>query len=137
MNIRQIKRLSHEQLIEQWSLVWNRDAPPRISRHILELSLHCRLIDRNGMGLTQRQKKRLNSLIEEYKKYPDFIADKRHQLKPGVKLIRRWNGGDIIVNVVKDGYEYEGVNYNSLSKIATKVTGCKRNGRQFFKIKEG
>lgn len=54
----------------------------------------------------------------------------------GARLIREWRGRSIVVDVMEDGYVYDGAYFRSLSAIATKVTGVKRNGPLFFGLRE-
>ncbi len=60
-------------------------------------------------------------------------ADQRLPM-PGGQLTRRYKGELIVVEVVRNGFEYEGETYRSLSAIARKVTGNHWNGYHFFKI---
>ena len=50
----------------------------------------------------------------------------------GTVITRTWRGQDIHVNVVDNGYEWDGVVYKSLSAVARAVTGTRWNGRLFF-----
>lgn len=54
--------------------------------------------------------------------------------KPGDVLSRFYKGRDIVVNVHKSGFEYDGHQYRSLSAIAKTVTGAHWNGLLFFGI---
>ena len=56
---------------------------------------------------------------------------------PGTLLAREYQGRDIVVRVLDDGFEFDGKRYNSLSAIARKVTGSKWNGFLFFGIAGG
>ena len=134
MYLNQIKQLKQEELKQNWSNTWGREVPPKIGRSMLELSLKCKMKDQMGAGLSEKQKSRLQNLISEYQKNPKYFEQSRHKLKPGVKLVRKWNGSDVVVKVLKDGYEFNDQTYGSLSKIATKITGTQRNGWRFFKI---
>jgi hypothetical protein len=51
---------------------------------------------------------------------------------PGTLLVRRYKDRDVIVKVLKDGFEFEGKIYHSLSAIAREATGTKWNGYVFF-----
>ena len=51
---------------------------------------------------------------------------------PGGWLRRTYQGRDILVRVLEDGYEHEGRRFRSLSAIAQAVTGAHWNGRLFF-----
>ena len=39
-------------------------------------------------------------------------------LKPGARLVREWHGRTHTVTVTEDGFEYAGMSYPSLTKIA-------------------
>ena len=51
---------------------------------------------------------------------------------PGSRLSRTYRGNQVLVNVLADGFEYEGRQYRSLSAIAWEVTGTRWNGLAFF-----
>ena len=53
-------------------------------------------------------------------------------LKPGVLLIREWQGRLERVTVVNDGFARNGVTYASRSAVAFAITGTKWNGHRFF-----
>lgn len=53
---------------------------------------------------------------------------------PGTLLVREYQGKDIVVKVLRDGFEYDGNRYASLSTIAREVTGTKWNGYLFFRL---
>lgn len=51
---------------------------------------------------------------------------------PGTVLSRTYKGTDYRVTVLKDGFEYEGRLYKSLTAIADEITGTHWNGHLFF-----
>lgn len=51
---------------------------------------------------------------------------------PGTRLNREYRGNSVVVNVLTEGFEYEGRQYRSLSAIASEVTGTRWNGLAFF-----
>ena len=51
---------------------------------------------------------------------------------PGTLLTRRVGDRQIVVKVLRDGFEYESRRYRSLSAIAREVTGTRWNGLVFF-----
>jgi hypothetical protein len=76
---------------------------------------------------------------------PDFIsgaADRTRPPKdyrlpaPGALLTRRVGERQIVVKVLKDGFEFESRRYRSLSAIAREVTGTRWNGLVFFGLAE-
>jgi hypothetical protein len=58
-----------------------------------------------------------------------------HRLPPpGTILTRKYKGGLVRVQVLADGFEYEGGVYASLSAVAKAVTGSHCNGFLFFRL---
>jgi hypothetical protein len=55
---------------------------------------------------------------------------------PGTLLTRRVGDRQIVVKVLRDGFEYETRKYRSLSAIAREVTGTRWNGLLFFGVAE-
>ena len=53
-------------------------------------------------------------------------------LRPGVQLMREWNGRTYRVEVVKDGFRMDGRDYASLTAIARRITGSHWSGPRFF-----
>jgi hypothetical protein len=57
---------------------------------------------------------------------------KARALKPGVRLVREWNGRSYVVDVVEDGFVLDGRSYRSLSALAFHITGAHWSGPRFF-----
>jgi len=57
-------------------------------------------------------------------------------LKPGMRLEREWRGQLQTVDVVEQGFRWEGRIYPSLSKVAFAITGVKWNGPRFFGLRD-
>ena len=51
---------------------------------------------------------------------------------PGTLLTRRYKGQTLCVQVLADGFSFEGEKYKSLSAVARKITGATWNGYLFF-----
>ena len=56
---------------------------------------------------------------------------------PGTLLVRAFQGRDLVVQVLDDGFAFEGRRYRSLSAIARQVTGSQWNGFVFFGLTRG
>ena len=56
--------------------------------------------------------------------------------KPGARLLRAWNGTTHVVDVVPDGYLWNGTRHRSLSAIARDITGARWSGPRFFGVLE-
>ena len=54
--------------------------------------------------------------------------------QPGTLLTREFKGRVHVVKVLDDGFEYDGRQYRSLSKIATEIAGTRWNGFVFFAL---
>jgi hypothetical protein len=54
----------------------------------------------------------------------------------GTTLQRQYQGKAVCVKVLTDGFEYDGKLYESLSSIASSVTGTRWNGFSFFGLKK-
>jgi hypothetical protein len=56
---------------------------------------------------------------------------------PGSVLKRRIRGVEHSVTVLAEGFEYRGEFFESLSTIATRITGVRWNGFRFFRCTKG
>ena len=61
------------------------------------------------------------------------IADPRLP-SPGTAMVRKYRGRQVRVVVLKDGFEYEGQHFGSLSAVAKAITGTHCNGFRFFNL---
>lgn len=50
----------------------------------------------------------------------------------GTRLVREWHGSNHTVEVLAEGYSYQGKTYKSLSEIARIITGTRWSGPRFF-----
>lgn len=124
----------HE-LRQIWARAWGREPPARIGRTMLEKSLEYKVHEQEGHGLTMEQSVRLSQLIKQYTRNPQCF-DGSHALTPGTRLVRMHAGKKHSVLVKAEGFEYQGIVYGSLSKIAHQITGTHWNGKLFFGLKK-
>ena len=61
---------------------------------------------------------------------------KRTELTPGTVLVREWDRRSQRVMVMPDGFAWNGLSYDSLSKVAFAITGTKWNGPRFFGLRD-
>ncbi len=54
----------------------------------------------------------------------------------GTAITRKYKGRLLEVRVQRDGFEYEGERYQSLTAVAKAITGSHCNGFRFFKLAE-
>lgn len=92
---------------------------PKIAYRLQELAIG---------GLDEQTKAKLGSIAKGR-----IVSKSKHSdLLVGTKICKEHSGVEHQVEVTKDGFEYNGQKWSSLSAIATKITGTKWNGPKFF-----
>jgi hypothetical protein len=121
----------------QWRELFNSEPPP-FNRRYLESRLAYRIQELAHGGLKPETIRRLEELGEELdggdKKKRSMRLDRDRPIT-GTRLLRDWRGTEQVVTVTKDGFEWQGRPYKSLSAIARAVTGTRWNGWTFFGLK--
>ena len=70
-------------------------------------------------------------LINMYQKKEE--NQKSNALPPvGTRLLKTYHGQEHVVTILKDGFDYNGMTYKTLSSIASRITGQKVSGKFFF-----
>ena len=128
-----LEKLSTSDLRKLWRGFWQLDPPDRMGRTMMIKSIQFKQREQEGAALTIEQKTQLDKLIKQYQRDPKSF-DQGRVLKAGTKLVRNYNGQKHIVRVLKDGFEYQGQQFTSLSKIAGEITGTAWNGWRFFGV---
>ena len=132
-----LKTRSVNELKGEWRSLFGADAPNN-SRPFLELRLAWRIQELAYGGASRETVKLLDALASELRGKPGrkaMIVDMRKPIA-GTRLVREWNGVEHTVTVLRDGFEFEGRKYKSLSAIARAITGTRWNGWRFFGIRE-
>jgi DUF2924 family protein len=73
--------------------------------------------------------------IPQVQPRPDSPRDPRLP-PPGTLLRRHYQGREIVVKVLEQGFEYDSERYASLSALARELTGTRWNGLLFFGLAE-
>lgn len=131
-----LKVMSVNELKAEWRKLFDSDAPNN-SRRFLELRIGYRLQEFAYGGLSKSTVRILDALADEYRGIgvrKPALADPRKPLA-GTKLIREWGGVQHVATVLRDGFEYDGRKYKSLSAIARAITGTRWNGWRFFGLR--
>lgn len=138
----QLERLhgsSRNALAEEWVRLFKVPAPRKSSREFLLKAVGHRLQADFYGDLKPSTRKMLLKIAERLRSggsITDLIA-RAPAAKPGTRLIRTWRGETHEVLVLDGGaFEWRGEPYRSLSTIATKLTGTRRNGPAFFGLRE-
>jgi hypothetical protein len=132
-----LKAMSVNELKTEWQAMF--DAPaPNNSRTFLESRLAYRIQELTYGGPDKQTRRLLDLLADEVEgtlKRKAQIADPRNPVV-GTKLIREWDGIAHTVTVLKEGFEWGGQRYKSLSAVARAITGTRWNGYRFFGLRE-
>jgi len=132
-----LKSMSVNELKTEWQALF--DAPaPNNSRTFLESRSAYRIQELIYGGPDKQTRRLLDLLADEVEgtlKRKAQIADPRNPVV-GTKLIREWDGVAHTVTVLKDGFDWGGQRYKSLSAVARAITGTRWNGYRFFGLRE-
>jgi hypothetical protein len=123
-------------LKQQWRELFGTEPQP-YNRKYLESRLAYRIQELAYGGLKPETVARLEALGEQLDGGNIVLRRIRAQDRPiaGTRLLREYQGVEHTVTVTRDGYEYLGRPYRSLSAIARAITGTRWNGWIFFGLK--
>src|SRR5215471_6191704 len=114
-----------------WRRLHRTDPPLGLSRDLLIRALANQLQERTHGGASRALRRRLRNLTAGSRK-AGVPLDPGIVLKTGTRLVRHWRGHAHTVLVRKDGFEYEGQHYRSLTVITERITGAHWSGPRFF-----
>lgn len=139
-----LQGLSTAQLREKYRELFGEDTASH-NRDFLFKRIAWRLQEQAYGGLSQRTKTRLAELVDEslirVRPPQDFrpgvdagpVSDSMPAMPTTGKILsRKYKGQRIEVEVLDNGFLYDGTVYTSLSAIAKVVTGTHCSGRAFF-----
>lgn len=122
--------LGRDGLKQVWEEAIGSPPPPYLSPEFMaRVIAHERQVKASG-GLTATERRALR-MMAEGRRNPDAAAA---ALGPssGAQIVRDWNGRTYRVEVLPDGYRFDGKTYRSLSSIAKRITGTNWSGPRFF-----
>jgi hypothetical protein len=129
-----LEGLTTAELRIEWRRLYRATPPTRLSRDLLIRGVAYLVQEHAHGGLSLSTKRRLRSLSGDFDQRGGPVAAPAVTLKPGSKLVRQWRGQVHTVNVLDDGFEYQGERYRSLTGIARRITGAHWSGPRFFGI---
>ncbi len=130
-----LDKLTISQLRAHWQKQYQVQVPMSLSRDLLIRFIAHRLQEVELGGLGKATLRRLETIASRLRD-PDATGQQGAvSLKPGTTLIREWNSTTYTVLVLEDGFELEGVQYPSLTKVAAAISGLHRSGPAFFGLK--
>ena len=131
-----LKAMSVRELKADWAKLFGSEAPNN-SRPFLEQRLAYRIQELTFGGLSKPARQLLDALADEVegkKVRKSVISDPRNPVI-GTRLVREWNGVEHVITVLRDGFDWQGRRYKTLSAIARKITGTQWNGYRFFGLR--
>lgn len=131
-----LKAMSVRELKADWAKLFGTEAPNN-SRPFLEQRLAYRIQELTFGGLSKPARQLLDALADEVegkKVRKSVISDPRNPVI-GTRLVREWNGVEHVITVLRDGFDWQGQRYKTLSAIARKITGTQWNGYRFFGLR--
>ena len=119
-----------------WEDHYGTRPPPRLSRATLALGVAYALQAAVYGDLSARHTRHLKQLIAKRADGPAVSVPPPFSLRPGVRLMREWNGETQLVDVLDDGFAWKGERYGSLSAVARAITGTRWSGPRFFGLNQ-
>ena len=111
----------------EWQRHYKSD-PPDIAPGLLRFGIAYRIQEKSFGGLSRSAQAKLRRIAKGEPVGTKPIG----KLKPGTRLVRRWNDQTIVVLVTDDGFLFDDQKYGSLSEIARQVTEAHWSGPRFF-----
>jgi hypothetical protein len=143
-----IPALTRGDLLARWEKYYGTRPHKLISTKLLVRAVaHAVQVEQHG-GLAKRTRTELLRLAEAAGVRADVKSLSGDQGRPGrtmrpgrparprrgTRLVREWNGKSHVVEVMDEGFAWQGKTYRSLSAIANLITGCRWSGPRFFGI---
>lgn len=121
-----LDKMDRKGLTRLWSDLIGGDVPASMSQPMQRRFLAFELQAKVEGGLPAALRARLDRIAagEERTSTPT--------LQTGARLLREWNGTTHVVDVLPEGFLWNGRRHRSLSAIARAITGARWSGPRFF-----
>lgn len=125
-----LAKMSPAQLRAEWRRV-HRASPPALSADLLTRGIAYRLQENRYGALSS---KAARDLVRHATGPVEMgnAARPEIRLRAGTRLVRSWRGTSYTVEVVEDGFLFDGERHTSLTMIARQITGAAWSGPRFF-----
>jgi hypothetical protein len=127
--------MPRDDLSALWHELFQSGPPHQLRRQLMARILAYRIQDQQLRELRPSALQRLRQMGRALEKDPAAEISAVPAFKPGTRLICQWRDQTHVVTVNKNGYEYQGSRYQSLSEIARLITGIRWSGPLFFGLK--
>lgn len=128
----EIQNMSMAELQDIWPQYFDGE-PPKFNRANLERKIAYRIQELAFGGLSKETKEKIRRMKSDIT--AGIMKQNRDMPPPGTVLTREYHGFEHRVMVLDDGFEYQGMKYTNLSKIARIITGTNWSGPLFFGLK--
>jgi len=125
--------LTRADLKRFWQVTYGAAPPKGINGKTLNLAYAYQQQAQHHGGLNPEIKKQLYRIARSDTPLLPSVASR--QVRPGARLVRQWHGNAYVVDVLENGFMWQGRIYRSLSKIAGVITGTRWSGPRFFGVK--
>ena len=134
--LKALPNLPRSDLQARWVELYGTPCPIRISRPLLIRALAYRMQEQVLGGLDRVTQRRLDRATADLAAGRTF-ATAGAKMKPGIRLLREWNGKVHEVIVLEKGVQYRNQSWPSLSAVAREITGTRWSGPRFFGLIKG
>ncbi len=129
--------LPRADLVKRWRGFYRARPPKGISRRMMVRAIAYEMQAKKYGGLKPVVSRQLQRIATGLVAGDRVNIKAASRLKPGARLVREWNGATHVVEVVDDGFIWNGARHSSLSAIARTITGARWSGPRFFGLISG
>ena len=115
-----------------WKKLYRSEAPRFFRRELLIRACAHQIQVKAYGSLAPKTRRKLLKIAAEAEQGTFTTAGAPRRLRPGTRLVRGYDGVTHTVEVLDDGFAWNGKKFRSLSGIATAITGTRWNGNIFF-----
>jgi hypothetical protein len=131
----ELPRMKPAQLRALWRETWRRPAPG-FGADLLRRGIAWKMQARVYGELPSHIKRELERVADRLRRREDPRGNAAPTLRPGTRLVRQWGGKIHYVLVRDEGFEYDSRQFNSLTQVASAITGTHWSGPSFFGLKK-
>jgi hypothetical protein len=131
--IDELPEMTRPRMAELWKEYFGHTPATTLRVDLMRPILAYRIQERQRGPLPSDMQRRLQKALKTYS--PGNNNDPVGRYKAGIRIVREWGGVIHEVQVIDNGYVYQGETYKSLSPIANRITGTRWSGPMFFGTK--
>ena len=120
------------QLRALWQKLYRTAAPKGFRRELLIRACAYQIQAKAYGGLSPKTRRKLLKIAAQAEQGTFTTAGAPRRLRPGTRLVRAYDGKTHTVEVLTDGFAWNGQKFRSLSAIARAISGTNWNGHVFF-----